>query len=1507
MDKYYSRIFISFLFLLFTNFCFSQATVQFRVSTVYSDVNDMDGFGSGDSDPQWVYQMNDSFGTINTEDSIFTETDCVGTRTVNDVFFSETYNCSLPSGFTFRWRGIEDDSNIPNNINNTDGDAVTSIQNININSAVFNLNQSTWSTYGTYTNTASGDRCPTGTTVTWRVVLQYRIIFSSFLGNGNDTICNAVNLGTLNSGGSLGNNLLSNYSNFCAGNAGDPNSWGGNNDQGVWFQFTTGTNPSSTINIGAKSDPQNNGDGIDLQLALYESSNNICSGSLTLIQEEYQGTGVIWDEQVDVNCLKPNTTYFLLVDGEAYNIITASGQEGYFGLQISDNGITQAADLICDAETLGQVPDGGAVGTPALSRSNICATNTDDPTPTAFTTSQSVWFQFQAPNSGSVTIQANSDQIFPLGTNAIDIQLAVYGTSSGTGNCNDVLVHLNSGYTANDFNENLTVMCLDPGAFYWVLVDGSAINVDGFFDITISDSGIAQQTNDLICNAIDLGTLSTASTIGDNTLSTYNNYCANNLFEPNSWGGNNNQGVWFSFVAGPSASTSIEVTSDPENALTGDLIDLQIALYESNDQTCTGALSLIQEVNHGIGIVLDKAMSVTCLTPGNRYYVLVDGEASIIDTNLVDGLFGIQISDSGTFFQTNDLICDAEILGQVPDGGSVGIPALSSSNKCATNTGDPSPTAFNTDQSVWFQFQAPNSGSVSIQANSDLILIGDPIDLELAVYGTTNGTGNCNDTLVHLGSGYSSADYNENLTVMCLDPGEFYWVLVDGSVLDVSGNFDITISDLVIIQQTNDLICDAEILGQVPDGGSVGTPPSSRSNYCATNTGDPNPSTFNTDRGVWFQFQAPNSGRVLIEVNSDLISSIDPEIAVYTTDSGTGNCNEPLQYLNSKSTLLLNESLALGCLNPGDFYWVLVDGSLFNIDGVFDITISDTTNEDVNTWNGIFWTGGAPNSTQTIVLDYDYDTSLNGNIEACNMIVNTGKTITVAANNHVNVHSNLSVSGMFNILNNGSLVQQSNLGINTGDISYQRNVGLRLLDYVYWSSPVQNYTLNNISPSTPNNYLFKWSPNTNNANGGIGIWENANGDMMSSGKGYIVRGPDGYSNSVTQTLSTTFSGVPNNGIITIPVSRGNYTGLDYTGTNNTTITRFDDNWNLIGNPYPSSINALDFIALNTNIEGAIRLWTHSSLPSAAISDPFYGDYASNYSPTDYITFNSLGAVTGPLGFNGYIAGGQGFFVNMLDGTATTENVTFNNSLRDKTYDNSEFYRQNNTSTEITTISKSRIWLDIVNSNHISDRVLIGYINGATNQKDRLFDAIKPIGNGLKIYSIIEQDKMTIQGRSIPFNEEDRVKIGVNIISNEPYQIAIAATDGIFISDQNIYLEDNELDIVHDLKQSPYTFSSEIGEYNNRFVLRYTNEVLSIENYTEGENIIVVSNDIIQVSSNNANIKEIEVYSILGQLIFSDKNIDTKTYTVSSLQKTNNTLILKIITKNNIPIYKKIIY
>jgi len=408
---------------------------------------------------------------------------------------------------------------------------------------------------------------------------------------------------------------------------------------------------------------------------------------------------------------------------------------------------------------------------------------------------------------------------------------------------------------------------------------------------------------------------------------------------------------------------------------------------------------------------------------------------------------------------------------------------------------------------------------------------------------------------------------------------------------------------------------------------------------------------------------------------------------------------------------------------------------------------------------------------------------------------------------------------------------------------------------------------------------------------------------MILGKGYIVKGPESFTNTA-QNLTAIFSnGMPNNGIITVPISRGGYTGASYNGTNGSQITRFSDNWNLIGNPYPSAIRALDFLNLNTNIEGAVRLWTHSSLPSSAISSPFYGTAASNYNPADYITFNGLGTVSGPTGFNGYIAGGQGFFVQMMDGVAATQDVTFNNSLRSPSYANNQFYRT--AANESPDRIASRIWLDIVDNNNNSDRTLIGYTEGATAAKDRLYDAVTAVGLTMKIYSLIENDLMTIQGKSYPIDINDKVALGVNIMADGNYTIAIAALDGV-VSDLPIYLEDKTVNIIHDLKQAPYSFASSVGQFNDRFVLRYSNEMLGNEDFETNNEVLVIANNAIEVVSIGMAIDNVRVYDVLGQLLL-DSEVNSNTFVTSKLQKNNTALLVQITLENGAKVTKKIVF
>lgn len=552
-----------------------------------------------------------------------------------------------------------------------------------------------------------------------------------------------------------------------------------------------------------------------------------------------------------------------------------------------------------------------------------------------------------------------------------------------------------------------------------------------------------------------------------------------------------------------------------------------------------------------------------------------------------------------------------------------------------------------------------------------------------------------------------------------------------------------------------------------------------------------------------------------------------------------------------------------------------------------------------------------------------YDTSVEipiANSVLQNLTVNNGNTITLNPN-VININANLTIqSGNFQINedkvvflqnqyintgglctfeNNSSLVQVNNV-INSENIIYKRIAQARNLDYVYWSSPVAAFNVNNL----PNNNRYIWNTTIANTNGGQGNWVSASGNML-AGKGYIARASNGSSTPIATT--TVFNGVPNNGVVSTPILRGSYQGLDYPGTNGITITRFSDNWNLVGNPYPSSINVEDFLNLNTNIEGAVRIWTHGTLPSTSITNPFYGSYQANYTPNDYITYNGTGTVSGPSGFNGYIASGQGFLVNMLDGSSSFDNLIFNNSLRNKNYDNSQFYRNSSIDNSFSN-QKNRIWLDLIDSNNLAARTLIGYVTDATYSKDRLFDAVTSVSNVMHFYSIIDEDKMTIQGRTIPFDSNDTVNLGYYAPNSGNYSIGIAAVDGLFDDNQEIYLEDKLTGIIHDLRQVTYTFNTISGEINNRFVLRYNNETLANEPFNNASNIsihLIDSN--LSIKSSTMNIEEINICNLLGQQIYHTNKVNKKSIQISNINSTHSTLFFKIILSNQIIIYKKIIF
>jgi hypothetical protein len=391
---------------------------------------------------------------------------------------------------------------------------------------------------------------------------------------------------------------------------------------------------------------------------------------------------------------------------------------------------------------------------------------------------------------------------------------------------------------------------------------------------------------------------------------------------------------------------------------------------------------------------------------------------------------------------------------------------------------------------------------------------------------------------------------------------------------------------------------------------------------------------------------------------------------------------------------------------------------------------------------------------------------------------------------------------------------------------------------------------------------------------------------MTAGKGYIVRGPENYSNTVKQDFPASFFGTPQN---------GTFTGEAMVG----------GNFYLLGNPYPSALDANLFVSDVDNrdlLSGTLYFWTHNT--------PVVLGGAYQYATDDYATWNLSGgtgtrpANSGGAAPSGKIGAGQAFFT----GTVMSGNVTYKNSMRVGGNSNGQFFKPGKTA-KTAEVEKHRLWLNMTNEGGAFKQLLVAYIEGATNGYERLYDGETFDGNKfLDFYSINADKKLAIQGRGLPFTDVDEVPLGYRSTIAGDFTIAIDNVDGN-MKTQAIYLEDKKTATIHDLTQSNYTFTTAVGTFADRFVLRYTNKSLGTGDFENVENGVLVSikDKTIKLLSSKENIKEISVYDISGRVLYNKTKVNSTELQISNLQSSNQVLIVKVTLDNDFTISKKVVF
>jgi len=530
------------------------------------------------------------------------------------------------------------------------------------------------------------------------------------------------------------------------------------------------------------------------------------------------------------------------------------------------------------------------------------------------------------------------------------------------------------------------------------------------------------------------------------------------------------------------------------------------------------------------------------------------------------------------------------------------------------------------------------------------------------------------------------------------------------------------------------------------------------------------------------------------------------------------------------------------------------------------------------TWDGT-WSNGVPDGTTNAIITDDFTPSAD--LLGCSITIENGADVIIPTGINFTLNGAVIITdGTFTVEDDGSLYQTDDSAENEGtDFTMVRwTEPMYRYDFTYWSSPVRGQTLNALSPMTLFDKYFGWNP-TNE----IWIPYPQGNHIMEEGTGYIVRAPQNYSTDPLMAIpfEGIFTGTPNNGVINVPVI-GNGA------------------FNLLGNPYPSALDADEFLQdpANSTLEGTIYLWTHNT-PIVET-----GNQAFSYASDDYAVYNLMGGVgtaapseTSPDASNtpnGFIAAGQGFFIQgVTDGTAT-----FNNDMRIGG-NNNQFFRSPSDA------ERHRLWCSISNTKGGFKQLLIGYATNATNDFDRGWDGTSMANNPLEFYSFVADKKLSIQSFALPFDINYVVPVGYKTNVNGVHSINFNQGDGLF-QDQDVYLHDLELDVVHDLKISNYEFTTQAGIFDDRFEILYINSALGNPNSNIKNNLLIYNQEnTLFVKSPLEEISTVRIIDMQGRVLYTLDEVNDIQATLK-LEFPNQVLVISVTTKNGSEYNKKIV-
>ncbi|HLT49028.1 MAG TPA: T9SS type A sorting domain-containing protein, partial [Aequorivita sp.] len=532
-------------------------------------------------------------------------------------------------------------------------------------------------------------------------------------------------------------------------------------------------------------------------------------------------------------------------------------------------------------------------------------------------------------------------------------------------------------------------------------------------------------------------------------------------------------------------------------------------------------------------------------------------------------------------------------------------------------------------------------------------------------------------------------------------------------------------------------------------------------------------------------------------------------------------------------------------------------------------TATVTVAADTTTYSGGNWSDGAPGLGSNAKISSNYDTAAKGSIDACSCEIDTNKTLTVAAEDYLNVTKNITVNGNLIVQHQGSVVQAEDDAIvtNNGTINVNYTTPFMVPRvFVVVGSPMTTETrdgvfgnsymfLNHLTENfLPNPAVASQFPGAENfADDNYDNWVSFTG-TVNPGEGYIAR-PQLNGNDGNKTYDMTFEqGTLNTGDVDFTVK--------YNGSRNSSP-------NVLANPYPSAISAADFINANAMVD-EVYFWNPNTPPSPLLP----GAYTMNFSMEDISMYNLMGGTPAPsdptqTDPSGYISTGQGFGIKaMAVGVAT-----FSNAMR--------VTGHNNTANRPVMDSNNRIWVQIKNDQYqMQNNTLIGFSALTTAGLDQGYDS-RRLANVLSLYTHFEDGskELGIQSREA-FEDGAKVLMGFSSLLDEnlEYTITIKDIQGPAFDNVTVFLIDNEKNITTNLSQQSYTFKAEKGTYNSRFTLQFRSNQILGDAASALDKVSVFPNptsNLLNIVSPEAKVSALEIFDVSGRRLM---NIDLSTNT-----------------------------